>query len=208
MLDTAKELNWSHMGVAARDMVVQPDRIVQSKRPEVGIVLIRPMNRKVQHHGASAVVNGLNGAFSQRVLEMGADTGEPEVLIRRLQIAAYSRGCEDAVVSMVCLDVDPTLCSIEFELMLGSLGVTGPKGHLMIHLDETGGGVYEDTTTAVLQGVLLSASGVGKAPADRTFIMVMKDELAWCCVTLSETVSTIGVFLTVSCSRWSPLGFG
>ena len=55
-------------------VVIQPYCIIQHKEPQLDVVLLRPMDRKVEHHGSSHVVYCSNCSFGSRILMVGADS--------------------------------------------------------------------------------------------------------------------------------------
>ena len=55
-------------------VVIQPYCIIQHKEPQLDVILLRPMDRKVEHHGSSHVVYCSNCSFGSRILMVGADS--------------------------------------------------------------------------------------------------------------------------------------
>jgi hypothetical protein len=79
-------------------MIVQPHGMIQGKRPQGLIELVRPVHCRVLHHGASLLRHGANRSFSLTILMFGANATEVDLLTPGLDIFHELLGLEDTIV--------------------------------------------------------------------------------------------------------------
>jgi hypothetical protein len=130
----AEKFNGSH-AVVARNVVIEPGSVGKGKRPKAGIVLVGPMNLKVQEHRTSTGGDGPDGSFSMSILVMGANTREALGLFMGAESVRPSLASKDAIVAMEGADVNATLGRLGLEAAFASERIIATKGDLVIHLD-------------------------------------------------------------------------
>jgi hypothetical protein len=92
--------------IETASVVENPHSVVQGKRPEVGIGLIGPVVREVEKHSAGHLRDSADGALSDAILVMGADSGEGNGLVAFCAVLNEIFGAEGAVVGVELLDGD------------------------------------------------------------------------------------------------------
>lgn len=81
ILGPGEELHWGLPMGNLRSVVVEVCSIVDGKWPQVRLVLVGPVDVGVNHHGAGFGDNNLDGVFSDAILPLGTDAGEPDLLM-------------------------------------------------------------------------------------------------------------------------------
>ena len=104
-------------------VVKKVSSVAYCKRPQRVIILLRPMERGMDHHGSCSGGHNLNGILSLTILMLSTYSRVSDALILGHQLSYKLLGCEDAIVRVVGVNINSMAfgCSLKHCLSLESL---------------------------------------------------------------------------------------
>lgn len=143
---TRKEFDGSKTEIR-RSVIVDPRGMRHCKRPQARVKRRRPLKVAVDHHSPGIPNDRLNGSFGHAVLMVCADARKMKGLGQRLENISELGRSEDTIVGMIGDHSDAMLGENVFEFLLREDGIGTAKRNLVVHSNETGCVVDEDSAS-------------------------------------------------------------
>lgn len=132
----------------------------------------------MDHHSPGFGDYNSDGSLSWR-LPLSSNSRVFDGLEVVCQVFDVGLALEDAIVSVVGLDVDSVLHGHPFEVLLGYNRVTGVESDLVLDMEVHGGCIVEHRAAAELVALSFSSGGVEEPATNSRLQLITEDETPW-----------------------------
>ncbi len=147
------DFNWGNTGNRIRDVIKNPDSIVDGHWPIGRIGNIGPANSSVEHHGASHIHNSANCAFGNIILMFSADPRITGLLVIAKEFSNIINSTENTDVSLIGNNFDANIVGDMFKTDFGFNRLGGSEVELMFNVSKARI-VVNKTATATIHEIL------------------------------------------------------
>jgi hypothetical protein len=154
------------------------DGMIEGERPEIESSLSGPMDGLMKHHGPGPLGNGANGALSDSVLMMSANTRVTDGLALVRAILHKVVSAKQWIVGAIVFNISAVLERPTFKLVLRLEGFANTKGNLMRMTDNCRGMVDKESAAGIALWLGLFSFGVWQTFVERWHVLMGRDVVA------------------------------
>jgi hypothetical protein len=137
----------------SRKLIVERDGMGEGQRPEVTLIVLRPPESSVDHHGAPGADGVLDGVFRNPIVVMTTNPAMFDPLAFGGELGSKFLGSVDPIVGAIRTDMNTSGGGLSFKAELGLDRFGAGETDLVDHRELGTGGVAKDgTTTELLSG--------------------------------------------------------
>jgi hypothetical protein len=127
-----------------RDFLVKVDGMAESQRPEIALIMLRPLEGGIYHDGLASANGVLDCVFGDTIVVMAPNATALGPLSLGGQFGGELLGRVDLVVSTICLNVDTGGGGFTLEPELGLNSIGAGETNLVDHSEFSTGSITED----------------------------------------------------------------